>query len=321
MAVDVNRMSTIMKSRTLRLRSAAVALAIAASVLPASAATPVDRSQDTARVLLPAAAFTAESAVTLPRWYEPVTNLPSDWEEFGATVINPEHLSTIAGLAALTAGLMRFDVRNTPAMMQEHSESPALRRFADTYVNMGEGTYQLGFAGALAVGGLIDGSPRTVRAASGIAEAVAASGIVVQMLKHATGRESPAVASRRDGRWRFFPNQREYMRHQPRFYSFPSGHMATTTASLTVLCNTFDRDSWLRPVSYVALVTLGGTLVSRGMHWYSDLPLGAAIGYSFGEIVSLRQTTEMEHEESGTSVSVAPMALRDGGGLSLVVNF
>ena len=69
---------------------------------------------------------------------------------------------------------------------------------------------------------------------------------------------------------------------------------------------------------------LGVGLVAKGMHWYSDLPLGLALGYVFGKTVTHPDTSEISEisNDGGVKVSVTPsFDLQGGSGVRLAVNF
>ena len=134
--------------------------------------------------------------------------------------------------------------------------------------------------------GFIADDSRALRTASQTVEVILACGAVVQFLKHTTGRESPFCATTPTGRWALFPNQIEYAKHVPHYDAFPSGHIATALATLTVIADNYDDQKWIRYIGYPVIGAVGIGLVATSIHWWSDIPLGLALGYSFGRIVS-----------------------------------
>jgi hypothetical protein len=153
-------------------------------------------------------------------------------------------------------------------------------------------------------------------------EAVLASGTVVQLLKHITGRESPFTRSSPTGLWRFFPNQLEYLKHVPAYDAFPSGHICTALATVIVIAENYPEVKWIRPVGYVVSGLVGVGMVNRGIHWYSDYPLGLAIGYAFGMIAAHPDgIIAGASDASKTHVSVAPTMGEQGVGLSMSIVF
>ncbi|MDP4220958.1 MAG: phosphatase PAP2 family protein, partial [Bacteroidota bacterium] len=122
--------------------------------------------------------------------------------------------------------------------------------------------------------------------ASQTAEVILACGGVVQLLKHLTGRESPFTATTPTGRWDFFPNQIEYAKHVPHFDAFPSGHIATAMATLQVIIENYPEKAWIKYVGYPIIGSIAVGLVSTSIHWWSDIPLGVVLGYTFGRLVA-----------------------------------
>jgi len=90
------------------------------------------------------------------------------------------------------------------------------------------------------------------------------------------------------GDWHPFPNPAKYQKKVSNFDAFPSGHMATAMATLTVLLSNYPDNKYIKPVGYSLLGVLGFAMINNGVHWISDYPLGLAIGYTCGKIVSAR---------------------------------
>ncbi|MBA4320784.1 MAG: hypothetical protein C0412_20530, partial [Flavobacterium sp.] len=93
------------------------------------------------------------------------------------------------------------------------------------------------------------------------------------------------------------------------------------TAFLTVISENYPEAKWLEPVSYGILGLLGISLVAHDMHWYSDLPLGIAIGYSFGKIISKRYTIEDENVLSKKKISIMPSIANGNYSISISYSF
>lgn len=257
------------------------------------------------------------------KWYTMFTKIPSDWSLFATRTFRVESIPLIAGVGGVTSALYVID-RNTYSNTHEYERgSRRFRSFSEALISAGDGKYQFGFVGSFALYGLIADDSRTLKTASQMTEAILATGIVVQVLKRIAGRESPIVATQGRGAVRPLPNLADYERHQPKYYSFPSGHIATTTAALTVLCENFPEAKWMRPVSYIFIGAVGGSLVSKGWHWYSDLPLGIALGYSFGVIAAHPEGLDVKNSNSDKSidVSVTPNLIPSGAELEMTVHF
>ncbi len=257
------------------------------------------------------------------KWHTMFTKIPSDWALFGKRTFRTESVPAIVGIAGITGAIYVFDQNTYRDTHAYEGKSRKIKTYRDALISVGDGVYQFGFIGTMALYGFASDDSRALRMASQMTEAILATGVVVQVLKRITGRESPIVATEDRGEVRPFPNFNEYERHQPKYYSFPSGHIATTTASLTVLCESYPEATWLRPASIILIGAVAGSLVSKGWHWYSDFPLGIALGYSFGKIAAHPEGLEVKKadENSTTTISVEPVIMAYGAGMAMSVHF
>jgi membrane-associated phospholipid phosphatase len=247
------------------------------------------------------------------------TNIPGDWVRFGGQTFRLEALPAIGSTALATGLLYALDRESYNATHDAISSSRFSRSSADVLAFTGDGRLTLGLAGIFALHGFVWKDDRSLRVASQTVEALLASGIVVQILKRVSGRESPQVASSPRGAWRPFPSLRGYNANQPRYYAFPSGHVTTAMATLTVLTENYPDQTWMRPAGYVIIGLAGVSLVSKGWHWYSDFPLAVALGYSFGMIAAHRddQAAEGSVGDTGSRFRLFPLAGIRGTGAML----
>jgi membrane-associated phospholipid phosphatase len=259
----------------------------------------------------------------LPKWYDMIARIPGDWIEYSKETFQMKNIPPFIGIAGATAALMVVDRQWYWTEKKWYDESPAFHRVSDWFVFTGDGRFQFGIVGAFAGYGFVFGDARALRTASETTEAILACGGIVQLLKHVTGRESPYVATKRTGAWRFFPNQIQYAKHVPHYDAFPSGHLATATATLIVIAENYSELPWLKPVGYVALGAISSSLVAYGIHWWSDFPLAFVLGYSFGEIAShpLGIKLDDKRDDKDTKISFAPVVFRRGVGLGMKVSF
>lgn len=265
----------------------------------------------------------ADSSSRVPNWHDMVTNLPSDWARFSVLTIRPGTLPILAGLALVTGALIASDKDTWSVTRRAYEENRFVHSISDVAVSIGDGTYQFGLAAGFAVYGFAASDQRALRTASQTTEAILACGLVVQLFKQISGRESPAVATRDNGDWRFFPGIKEYYSNQPRYYAFPSGHIATGMATLTVLMENYPEATWMKPIGYTTIGLIGVGLVARGYHWYSDLPLGIALGYAFGKLAANPEGWGSDSDENASApgFSIAPVVTQRGSGIGLTLSF
>jgi hypothetical protein len=264
--------------------------------------------------------LTTGSAVVGPsdlRWHSMFTNIPGDWVRYGRTTFRVQNIPAILGMSALTAALIVSDDATYRFSDKLYRESPDIKETSDFFEYLGDGRPQFGLAGAFAIYGFIAQDTRALRTASQVVEAMLACGVVVQVLKHSTGRESPLVSTSPGGVWQFFPNQIEYHKHVPHYDAYPSGHIATALATVTVVAENYPEWGWVRPVGYPIVALIGIAMANTGIHWYSDYPLGLALGYSFGMLAS---HPEGAAETDGSPVSVLPLLGPSGAGLSIRID-
>lgn len=153
---------------------------------------------------------------------------------------------------------------------------------------IGDGLTHIAIAGGLATYGSIYDDRRAVNTASQVMESITVTGAVVQILKRATGRESPFRATVAAGKWDFFPTQKEYIANVSKYDAFPSGHLATAMATTIVVARNYPELGWIKPLGYTLIGVLSFAMLNNSVHWASDYPLGVAIGYLAADIAFTR---------------------------------
>lgn len=264
--------------------------------------------------------FTHASEGEAPAWHEMFSRLPGDWGRFGENTFQTKRIPAIVSVGALTAALMLSDDQTWRATNEFSNISNTSRTITHSFAELGDGKTILALAGGFAVFGWAGDDNRALRTASQLAQSYLSCGIAVQVLKHVSGRERPERQSQPRGKWDFLPNQKLYHRAMPRFDAFPSGHTAAAMGMVTVLIENYPEAKWLRPVGYTAVGLVGFSLVSRGWHWYSDLPLAIALGYEFGMLAAHPKHDSAE-EFAVPEVSLLPVLSTDGVGVMVNVSF
>ena len=154
---------------------------------------------------------------------------------------------------------------------------------------IGDGFTHITIMGGFFTYGMINDDDKTLSVSSQLAEGLLDAAIVTQTLKHITGRQSPFKSTQKRGKWDLFPNQEDYVKDVPSYDAFPSGHLATTMMTVTVLAENYPNNAYIKPVGYTAMILLTFQMMNNGVHWASDYPLAIGIGYSIGKIVSKRE--------------------------------
>ncbi|RZL13880.1 MAG: phosphatase PAP2 family protein, partial [Hymenobacter sp.] len=153
-----------------------------------------------------------------------------------------------------------------------------------TFYFLGDGWTHLTIATSFLAYGVIKKDNRASQTASQLGEAILSTGLVVQALKRTTGRQSPFRSTQDRGRWFFLPSYNTYQRNVSNYDAFPTGHLATAMATVTVIAENYPEYHFIRPVGYGLMGLLGYAMLNNGVHWASDYPLGIALGYGFAKI-------------------------------------
>jgi membrane-associated phospholipid phosphatase len=256
------------------------------------------------------------------QWYTMFANIPRDWGRWYDISFRKERANEWIVIGGLTlATFLTDDITYTPAA-RFYNSSPDAKKWSDFCANIGDGTTQFALAGAMGAYGLMFKDQKALRTGSQIVQAVLASGAVIQLLKHVTGRESPFVRTSPTGVWKILPNQIDYHRYVPHFDAYPSGHICTSITTVIVVAENYPDVKWIRPAGYAFTTLVGLGMLSNGIHWVSDYPLGLFIGYYFGMLAAHPEGLPvMESDDGRLKVHVLPNITPIGTGATLSMTF
>ena len=162
------------------------------------------------------------------------------------------------------------------------------KNFNTAVYSIGEGLTSVVLAGGLYAVGKIRNDYRAVQTASQILQVQITVGVIGQTIKRISGRESPFMASARGGVWRPFPGFSAYQNNTARYDAFPSGHLATMMATVTILAMNYPEKPWIRWVGGSVITLVCFSMINNDVHWAGDYPLALGIGY-----VTARATVSM----------------------------
>ena len=260
----------------------------------------------------------------VPKWYDMFTNLPGDVMKYLKVTFQDDKIPFYAAVTALTALAIATDDKTYTESKKWFDKDHFVHQASDIFTSIGDGRTQFGLAIGFAAYGFIGNDARALRTGSQIVQAVLASGAVVQVLKHVTGRQSPQARTKPTGRWDFFPNQVEYHKHVAAYDAFPSGHLTTTLATVEVIAENYPETWWIRPAGYTIGGLLAVSMVNRGIHWYSDYPLAVLLGITFGKIAAHPEgiPVSLLGSRRKMNVNFSPMVLQNGDyGIGIVCSF
>jgi len=288
-----------------------------------------------------------------PKPFQFAKNVPSDIYRMGKTAFSKKGLPKLGLILAGSALLVAVDQPITDATQQfgrfihldpERKSKTVLEfnigsfhvnavevpdNLNSTFYYLGEGWGSMLIAGSLYSYGLVSSDYRALQTSSQIAESIFALGFTTQFLKRITGRQSPFRAMEMDnpvpgGDWHPFPSPAKYQKKVSNFDAFPSGHLATAMATLTVLASNYPDNKYIKPIGYSLIGILGFSMLNNGVHWISDYPLAIAIGYTCGKIVSGRGHIAVPKlsDKKGATSAFLPAYLGNGSfGLSYRATF
>ncbi len=267
--------------------------------------------KDTAR-LVKAQVYTLNSSESIlfykPRPFEFITNIPSDFVLFGKNTFAKKNLPKLGLLIGATAVLVAFDQHTLDAAQQfgRYIHLDPQRKFKtavsfdiggftipvldlphnlnSTFYFLGEGWPSILVAGSFYGYGIFTDNYRARQTSSQLAEMFFSLAITCQAMKRITGRQSPFQATLPGGKWRPFTNLATYQNDVSNYDAFPSGHMTTLMATVTIIAGNYPSNKYIKPVGYTIMGLVGYAMLNNGVHWIGDYPVAIAIGYALGKI-------------------------------------
>ena len=296
-----------------------------------------------------------------PKPFQFAKNIPSDLYLLGKTAFTKKNLPKFGAILAGTALLVVVDQPIIDAAQQfgryvnldptRKSKTVIEAKFGSFSVDVldlpqnvnsamyfiGEGWPSILIASGFYSYGLIANDYRALQTTSQLTEMFFTLAITTQFIKRITGRQSPIrVDAGSDGlpggpsnpipggAWRPFTSPKKYQKNVSNYDAFPSGHMATVMATITILSGNYPDNKYIKPVGYTLIGLMGYSMLNNGVHWISDYPLAIAIGYTCGKIALSRGRKVMPKKgaDRGASSSFTPVYLGEGGiGLSYRATF
>ena len=257
-------------------------------------------------------------------------HIPRDLGQFPKFAFRSENKATLLGLAAGSVALWAFDqvivngaqqfgrFTNLKAASTQKTlvyvpfrigsanlpfEFNVPDNLNSTFYYLGDGWTHLAVASSFWIYGGLKKDNRALRTSSQLGEAIFSTGLVVQMMKRLTGRQSPYVATQPRGEWNLFPSYNTYQHFVPNYDAYPTGHLATAMATVTVIAENYPEYRFVRPVGYSLMGLLGYAMLNNGVHWASDYPVGIALGYAFAKIAVRNGRTRVEDPADSTSAA------------------
>lgn len=224
-----------------------------------------------------------------------------------------KHYLRVLGFAGLTATLVSsLDApihRYASGGIDGAPSSPiphAMAGLGRVYDEIGPSTFILGTAGTFAAGGLITGDNKHVRTSIRVIEAVAFTKLITGALKTTLGRSRPFTGEP--------PHNAELLEFDENGHaqrSMPSGHTSKIFAAASVIAHQYDT-WWVKVPVYATASSAGIQRIESGKHWFSDVVIGAALGYFIGEAL-----TNQDRRRTKKRITYDPILSSRSVGLSL----
>ena len=281
-----------------------------------------------------------------------ISSFPSDLYKYGKQTFIKEKINEWLLLSAITGIMIVYDepliveAQKIGARFNLTSEDNTTEFFkvfdqpirfptdlGSSLYFIGDGILHLGIASSFYTYGYITHDNRAMQTGSQVAQAMASTGFLTQVIKHITGRVSPfrnytsqevlddgSIINIPEDKWTPFPNQIEYHNHVSHYDAFPSGHMAVCMATVTVIAENYSEKKWIRPAGYTAMTLLGFQMMNNGVHWVSDHPLSIAMGYYLGKI-AVNNGRKKVSQNNKSNFSIKPIINTNLTGLTFNYSF
>ncbi len=228
-----------------------------------------------------------------PTFWQMFTNTPADLMDWWGLTFSRENAPQLIGTLGLTAAMIPTDYSTWMAVYRPTQDSASLTKFFKGAELWSSGLFQI-TSSALFLAWGATGNTRALRTAYEIGESVLSSGVVVQLLKRATGRESPRGSLVRGGQWRSYPGESTYTSTLRNYDAMPSGHLSSAFVIFQVIENNYPEQHWISYAGYPLMGVFALGCVGDNIHWFSDFPIAFALGYSFAKIVTYRYHPELK---------------------------
>jgi membrane-associated phospholipid phosphatase len=279
-----------------------------------------------------------------PTWKEPFVNILPSYKTFFERSFAKDNWSNLGIITASTIILYAYDrqILNRSQSLgrklgigNDDHTTPMITAnnfnifrgptdWGSSLYFLGDGWTHTAILSGFLISGAATENNRAMQTGAEIFHGLLINTISNQFLKRITGRESPMVATTERGKWKPFPNQGDYGKAVPHYDAYPSGHVATSMMTFTVIRNNYpEYNSYLAPIQWTWISLLAFQMMNNGVHWASDYPLGIGMGYLFGQIAS--ETGRRQVSTTGTEnkqVYYLPIFNEEGAtGLRVVTSF
>lgn len=246
-----------------------------------------------------------------------ITELPGDYKEFGRQLVDPEEWRLLALTMGASAALYADD-QDLWAAVSKTRRSASYKDFWFEVEKFNGGTFQIGTSAFFLSWGLL-GDQRALRTSLQIGRGIISSGMIVQLMKRATGRESPNKQSEHRGKWQGYPGESKYRSDVARYDAVPSGHLQSAMVTFLVIAENYPEQKWIPWVGWPLMGIFSYSLVATDLHWWSDFPIAAYLAFRFSKIITRKNDLDKPLKADEVSWEIYPQ-VTPGGGSMLTFN-
>ena len=218
-------------------------------------------------------------------WTAPFHASARDWRDAGLVA------GTTLALAPADRAVDRW-VAEHPAALPVAAVRPFREGRGDRLraADFGTGRILLPLSAALYTSGFATRTRALRDAGVGLAASQQANSVIRHLTYEVVSRERPLTAEGRAYDIRFPGGEWRY-------HSFFGGHVANAFATAGYVGERFEL-GLVEPVLYAGATGIGLARMADRRHWISDTFLGAAVGYSIGRSVAIRQKNRLADERA-----------------------
>ena len=213
----------------------------------------------------------------------------------------------MAGAVVGTAGAIYAGGDVWAQHATQRNQSSVADRFADVGRGFGNGFYIVPAVVVVYLSGEAARDKRLRRASLDALESLAISGLFVTGSKYLAGRSRPYVGVGR-GDWDGPSGSNAQ-------YSIPSGHSAAAFSVATTFATQYGDVPGVEPAAYSLAALTGLSRIYNNQHWFSDVFVGAALGYFTAKSVA------RAHSGKDKRLTFSAFPLERGAGASVVWRF
>jgi len=244
-----------------------------------------------------------------------VSRFFKDEAEIWTTPFNLDLKSSLlfAGILAGTGILIANDEGIYEGFKTFQSRNSWVSKASPLATLLGDWGVDCGIAGLFVLGGLAFKDKKAKDTGWMALETLLHTGFLVQVFKHLAGRQRPSVETGQDywfGPGVFFNRYSEGA--FARYDSFPSGHTVSAWGLATVIAENYKDRLWVPLTCYSLATAVGLSRLTEDAHWFSDVFIGAILGYAIGKMVVRNQNRRLQF---------TPAVTPEGMGLSLSYQF